>query len=123
MRLFERDGIDPPGWETASRMNGSPREPRDPTGSTGVSVGVRSKGQPEQRAEPRSGVGPVHSIAEPLEGTWMSGAVAEEICLRRIPSPFRCLTLPSPKRSFPDVNVWFALAVAYHPHHLPALAW
>jgi uncharacterized protein len=27
------------------------------------------------------------------------------------------------KRSFPDVNVWFALAVADHPHHPPALAW
>jgi toxin-antitoxin system PIN domain toxin len=27
------------------------------------------------------------------------------------------------KRSFPDVNVWFALAVADHPHHAPALAW
>jgi len=27
------------------------------------------------------------------------------------------------KRSFPDVNVWFALAVADHPHHLAALAW
>ena len=27
------------------------------------------------------------------------------------------------KRSFPDVNVWFALAVADHPHHRPALAW
>jgi len=27
------------------------------------------------------------------------------------------------KRSFPDVNVWFALAVADHPHHQPALAW
>jgi toxin-antitoxin system PIN domain toxin len=27
------------------------------------------------------------------------------------------------KRSFPDVNVWFALAVADHPHHRLALAW
>jgi toxin-antitoxin system PIN domain toxin len=27
------------------------------------------------------------------------------------------------KRSFPDVNVWFALAVADHPHHEPALVW
>jgi len=27
------------------------------------------------------------------------------------------------KCSFPDVNVWFALAVADHPHHRPALAW
>ena len=27
------------------------------------------------------------------------------------------------KRSFPDVNVWFALAVADHPQHPPALAW
>ncbi len=27
------------------------------------------------------------------------------------------------KRFFPDVNVWFALAVADHPHHYPALAW
>ena len=27
------------------------------------------------------------------------------------------------KRSFPDVNVWFALAVADHPHHPPALHW
>jgi toxin-antitoxin system PIN domain toxin len=27
------------------------------------------------------------------------------------------------KRSFPDVNVWFALAVADHPQHRPALAW
>lgn len=27
------------------------------------------------------------------------------------------------KRSFPDVNVWFALAVAEHPHHRPALVW
>jgi toxin-antitoxin system PIN domain toxin len=27
------------------------------------------------------------------------------------------------KRSFPDVNVWFALAVADHPHHQPALTW
>lgn len=27
------------------------------------------------------------------------------------------------KRSFPDVNVWFALAVADHPHHGPAVAW
>ena len=27
------------------------------------------------------------------------------------------------KRSFPDVNVWFALAVADHLHHGPALAW
>ena len=27
------------------------------------------------------------------------------------------------KRSFPDVNVWFALAVADHLHHPAALAW
>src|ERR1041384_5918559 len=27
------------------------------------------------------------------------------------------------KRSFPDVNVWFALAVAGPPHPPPALAW
>ncbi len=27
------------------------------------------------------------------------------------------------KRSFPDVNVWFVLAVADHPHNLAALAW
>ena len=27
------------------------------------------------------------------------------------------------KRSFPDVNVWFALAAADHPHHRRALAW
>ena len=27
------------------------------------------------------------------------------------------------KRSFPDVNVWFALAVADHPHHRVAKAW
>lgn len=27
------------------------------------------------------------------------------------------------KRSFPDVNVWFALAVADHPHHRSAVAW
>ena len=27
------------------------------------------------------------------------------------------------KRCFPDVNVWFALAVADHPHHRAALAW
>jgi uncharacterized protein len=27
------------------------------------------------------------------------------------------------KRCFPDVNVWFALAVADHPHHTAALAW
>ena len=27
------------------------------------------------------------------------------------------------KRCFPDVNVWFALAVADHPHHRLALAW
>jgi toxin-antitoxin system PIN domain toxin len=27
------------------------------------------------------------------------------------------------KRSFPDVNVWFAIAVADHPHHRQALAW
>ena len=27
------------------------------------------------------------------------------------------------KRSFPDVNVWFALAVADHPHHRPAVVW
>ncbi len=27
------------------------------------------------------------------------------------------------KRCFPDVNVWFALAVADHPHHRPALEW
>jgi toxin-antitoxin system PIN domain toxin len=27
------------------------------------------------------------------------------------------------KRSFPDVNVWFALAVADHPHHNAAMAW
>ena len=27
------------------------------------------------------------------------------------------------KRSFPDINVWLALAVADHPHHQPALAW
>jgi toxin-antitoxin system PIN domain toxin len=27
------------------------------------------------------------------------------------------------KRSLPDVNVWFALAVADHPHHSAALAW
>ena len=63
-----RDGIAPPGWETASRMNGSPREPRGPAGATGVSVGARCKGQPEQGVEPRSGVGPVHSTVEPLEG-------------------------------------------------------
>ena len=27
------------------------------------------------------------------------------------------------KRSFPDVNVWFALAVADHPHHPAAVMW
>ena len=27
------------------------------------------------------------------------------------------------KRCFPDVNVWFALAVGDHPHHRPALRW
>jgi predicted nucleic acid-binding protein len=27
------------------------------------------------------------------------------------------------KRSFPDVNVWFALAVADHPFHRLALSW
>ena len=27
------------------------------------------------------------------------------------------------KRSFPDVNVWFALAVADHPHHRAATEW
>jgi toxin-antitoxin system PIN domain toxin len=27
------------------------------------------------------------------------------------------------KRCFPDVNVWFALAVADHPHHAPAMDW
>jgi toxin-antitoxin system PIN domain toxin len=27
------------------------------------------------------------------------------------------------KRSFPDVNVWFALAVADHPHHHAAVTW
>ena len=27
------------------------------------------------------------------------------------------------KRSFPDVNVWFALAVGDHPHHGAALTW
>ncbi len=27
------------------------------------------------------------------------------------------------KHSFPDVNVWFALAVADHPHHRCALSW
>jgi RNA-directed DNA polymerase len=31
-------------------------------------VGANCKGQPEQGAEPRSGVGPVHSTVEPLEG-------------------------------------------------------
>ena len=49
-------------------MNGSPREPRGPAGSTRGSVGARCKGQPEQGVEPRSGVGPVHSTVEPLEG-------------------------------------------------------
>jgi RNA-directed DNA polymerase len=49
-------------------MKGSPREPRGPTGATGTPVGARCKGQPEQSAEPRSGVGPVHSTAEALEG-------------------------------------------------------
>jgi len=27
------------------------------------------------------------------------------------------------KRSFPDVNVWFALAIADHPHNSAATAW
>src|ERR1041384_4689039 len=27
------------------------------------------------------------------------------------------------KRSFPDVNVWLALAVGDHPHPAPAVAW
>ena len=27
------------------------------------------------------------------------------------------------KRSFPDINVWFALAVADHPHHSAAIGW
>ncbi len=27
------------------------------------------------------------------------------------------------QHSFPDINVWFALAVAGHPHHGPAIAW
>ena len=27
------------------------------------------------------------------------------------------------KRCFPDINVWFALAVADHPHHHAALEW
>lgn len=27
------------------------------------------------------------------------------------------------KRSFPDVNVWFALAVADHPHNSSAIVW
>ena len=49
-------------------MKGSPWEPRGPTGTTGVSVGTRCEGQPEQSVEPRSGVGPVHSTAELLKG-------------------------------------------------------
>lgn len=49
-------------------MKGFPREPGDAAGATRVSVGVCSKGQPEQRAEPRSGVGPVHGTVEALGG-------------------------------------------------------
>lgn len=49
-------------------MKGFPREPRGPTGSTRVSVGACCKGQLEQNAEPRPGVGPVHSTAEALKG-------------------------------------------------------
>jgi hypothetical protein len=64
-----RGDIAPPGWKTATRMKGCPWEPRDPTGSINeITMGVFCKGQPEQNAEPRPGVGPVHSTAEALEG-------------------------------------------------------
>ena len=64
-----RGGIAPPGWKTASRMKGSPREPRDPTGSIEeVTMGAFCEGQPERSAEPRSGVGPAHSTVEALKG-------------------------------------------------------
>jgi RNA-directed DNA polymerase len=50
-------------------MKGFPWEPRGPTGSVKQSVtGARCEGEPEQGAEPRSGVGPIHSTVEALKG-------------------------------------------------------
>ena len=50
-------------------MKGYLRDPGGPTGSIERStMGTLSKGQPEHSGEPRSGVGPVHSTAEALEG-------------------------------------------------------
>ena len=50
-------------------MKGSPREPRDPTGSIEeVTMGAFCEGQPERSAELRSGVGPAHSTVEALKG-------------------------------------------------------
>src|SRR5437764_1309996 len=52
-------------------------------------MGVRCKGQPEQSTEPESGVGPVHSTAEPLEGNergegrgWPGGSPSERAGVR-----------------------------------------
>jgi RNA-directed DNA polymerase len=50
-------------------MKGNLRDPGGPTGTIERSaMGTLCKGQPEHGGEPRSGVGPVHSTEEALEG-------------------------------------------------------
>ena len=67
--IATRDDLAPPGSRAASRTKGCLRDPGDPTGTIGRStMGAPSKGRPELGAEPRSGVGPVHSTTEALEG-------------------------------------------------------
>ena len=85
-----RDDHAPPGSQVASRMKGHLRKPGGPTGSVQqAGMGATCEGQPEHGAEPRSGVGPVHSTDEALEGSegvegrgWPGGNLRKTVKVR-----------------------------------------
>jgi len=85
-----RDDHAPPGSQVASRMKGHLRKPGGPTGSVQqAGMGATCEGQPEHGAELRSGVGPVHSTDEALEGNegvegrgWPGGSLRKTVKVR-----------------------------------------
>src|ERR1700693_4688641 len=81
-----RDDHAPPGSQVASRMKGHLRKPGGPTGSVQqAGMGATCEGQPEHGAEPRSGVGPVHSTDKLSKEAreWREGAGLEGVCGRQ----------------------------------------
>ena len=67
--IDKRDDQTPPGSRNTSRSEGRHRDTGDPTGSVEwSSMGAGREGRPKHHAEPRSGVGLVHSTGETLEG-------------------------------------------------------